>query len=139
MTFLVHFQVEGNPVAKGRPRFTRKGHTYTPTKTRDYEEVVKDAARHAMGSTEPLEAPVALAVVVFVPIPASWSKKRQEAAKNKDIYPTTRPDSDNYAKLVMDACNGILFVDDCQVVDLHVSKNYCTFPRIEVTLVEKIK
>ena len=139
MTFVCHFTIEGVPVAKGRPRFTRKGHTYTPTKTRDFEDKVKEAARRAMGSSEPLETPLALGVVSHVPIPASWSKKRQEAAKNGESNPTTRPDVDNYAKLVMDACNGILYIDDSQVVNLHASKVYSDYPRIEVTLIEVLK
>ena len=30
----LHFVVEGDPVGKGRPRFTRSGHVFTPQKTR---------------------------------------------------------------------------------------------------------
>lgn len=33
----VEFTVPGIPVGKGRPRFMKNGHTYTPQKTRDYE------------------------------------------------------------------------------------------------------
>jgi Holliday junction resolvase RusA-like endonuclease len=139
MTFLCEFTVEGEPVAKGRPRFSRRGQhvvAYTPGKTIDYELHVKDAAMRAMGSSEPLDGPVALSVRVFVPIPASWSKKRQEAANNQFVV--KKPDGDNYLKAVMDACNGVLYVDDSQVADFHCSKKYSTFPRVEVTLVELV-
>ena len=63
MTFAVTFTVDGNPVAKGRPRFAKRGkfvQTYTPQKTKDYESLVMDAASNAMGSSEPLETPVAI-------------------------------------------------------------------------------
>jgi len=142
MTFISHFVVEGIPVAKGRPRFSRRGNNvvaYTPAKTKDYEVLVKEAAVHAMGSSEPIEGAVALSVRVFMPIPASWSKRLRASAIEGDLRPIKKPDADNYAKAVMDACNTILYLDDSQVVDLHASKEYSTFPRIEVTLVEVIK
>ena len=40
MTYL-EFTVDGEPVGKGRPRFTRNGHAYTTEKTADYEQLVK--------------------------------------------------------------------------------------------------
>ena len=55
MTFMLTYSVEGNPIGKGRPKFARRGNfvsTYTPTKTRDYETVIKEAAKKAMGSNE---------------------------------------------------------------------------------------
>ena len=36
----IEFTVPGIPVGKGRPRFMKNGHTYTPQKTRDYEDKV---------------------------------------------------------------------------------------------------
>ena len=47
MTFMLTYSVEGNPIGKGRPKFARRGNfvsTYTPTKTRDYETVINEAA-----------------------------------------------------------------------------------------------
>ena len=82
MTFMVTYLVEGNPIGKGRPKFARRGNfvsAYTPTKTRDYESVIKEAAQKAMGSNEVLETPVTVAIYITVPIPASYSKKRTEA------------------------------------------------------------
>ena len=80
MTFMVTFMVEGNPVGKGRPRFAKRGKfvsTYTPTKTRDYESIIKDAAKQAMGNSAPLETPVTVAIYITVPIPTSYSKNRK--------------------------------------------------------------
>ena len=50
------FQVIGAPVGKGRPKFARRGNfvqAYTPTKTKDYEALVQDAAKSAMGEKSP--------------------------------------------------------------------------------------
>ena len=37
----IQFTVPGVPVGKGRPRFTRGGHAYTPEKTAAFEEKVR--------------------------------------------------------------------------------------------------
>ena len=61
MTFMVHFEIEITPVAKGRPRYARRGNfvqTYTPTKTREYEDVIRENSKTAMGLSEPLETPI---------------------------------------------------------------------------------
>jgi Holliday junction resolvase RusA-like endonuclease len=107
------------PVAKARPRVTRFG-TYTPDKTKQAQqslqhllgEYLRGAGRGFKKSSEPLM----LVVTVQKIRPRSVPKKR--------IYPTQKPDVDNYAKLVMDACNGILWQDDSQVVTLLASKIY---------------
>ena len=139
MTFMTEFIIDATPVAKGRPRFSSRGgfvKTYTPAKTSEWEAVVREAARQAMGSSEPMDGPVALSLRFYLPIPASWSKKRTEAAKLGKEHHIKKPDADNFAKAVMDACNGVLFVDDSQVVNLHVSKHYSNWPRVAVTLME---
>lgn len=66
----------------------------------------------------------------------SFSKKKLEQAEAKSLRPRTKPDADNYAKGPLDACKGILWKDDGQVVDLFVSKYYSKNPRIEIRIQE---
>ena len=35
----VEIEVSGQPRGKGRPRFTRNGHTYTDAKTKEYDSL----------------------------------------------------------------------------------------------------
>ena len=82
MTFQVMFTIYGEPVPKGRPRFARRGNfvsTYTPTKTKTYEDEVHYMAACAMGSSKPLEGAVEAYICITHAIPASYSKKRKEA------------------------------------------------------------
>jgi Holliday junction resolvase RusA-like endonuclease len=54
MTFMTMFMVYGEPVGKGRPRFAKRGNfvsTYTPLKTKTYEDEIRMMARAAMGSS----------------------------------------------------------------------------------------
>jgi Holliday junction resolvase RusA-like endonuclease len=138
MTLMVNFSVFGEPVGKGRPRFARQGgfvRTYTPQKTANWEQEIAQAAREAMGSQSPLDTPVALSVRVYKAIPVSWSKAKRLQAETGVLRPVGKPDLDNYIKAIMDAGNGILWVDDSQVCELHGSKAYGS-PCIEVTVLE---
>ena len=141
MTFMVTYMVEGNPVGKGRPRFAKRGKfvsTYTPTKTRDYESIIKDAAKQAMGNSAPLETPVTVAIYITVPIPTSYSKKRTEACLKGSERPIKKPDIDNIAKCFLDAMNEIVYLDDTQVLTLHVTKVYGTVGMVEVMVKEDL-
>jgi len=142
-TVVMHitFQVEGTPVGKGRPKFARRGNfvsTYTPTKTRDYEDLIKVAAKQAMGSSEPLKTPVAAYIYITVPIPQSYSKKRLKACLDGSERPCKKPDCDNVMKAFLDAMNGIVYDDDSQVVSLHGTKVYGTIGIVEVLVKEDI-
>ena len=142
MTFMVTYMVEGNPVGKQRPRFSRRGNfvsTYTPTKTRDYESLIKEAAQKAMGSSEPLETPVTVAIYITVKTSSSFSKKTRQEAINGLIKPTKKPDADNIAKCFLDAMNGIVYKDDCQVCTLHIKKVYGDIGMVEVMVTEDLE
>ena len=141
MTFMVTFKVEANPIGKGRPKFARRGNfvsAYTPTKTRDYEDLIKDAARKAMGSTELLETPVTVAIYITVPIPKSYSIKRIKACLSGSERPIKKPDIDNVAKCFLDAMNEIVYKDDTQVLNLHIKKVYGTIGMVEVMVAEDL-
>lgn len=136
MSFQLIFNVEGDPVGKQRPRFSR-GRTYTPKKSVDYEKQIADKAREAMGSSEPLETPVAVYLYVNHAIPASYSKKRHADCLNRLERPK-KPDLDNTAKSFLDAMNGIVYRDDVQVVSLHVTKRYDTIASVHVCVREEL-
>jgi Holliday junction resolvase RusA-like endonuclease len=116
-----YFALPVEPVAKGRPRVVRlkngASHTFTPDKTVDGEERIRwhlkaqNAEMYAVG--KPLEIEITLGL-----------RLPKSASKRKIIHPTKRPDCDQYVKLVLDACSGILFVDDSQVVKIIAEKCY---------------
>ena len=136
MTFQVTYSVKGDPVGKQRPRFSR-GRTYTPKKTVDYETIIASKASQAMGSSEPLQTPVAIFIWIRHAIPASYSKKRKEACLNGLDWPK-KPDLDNVAKVYLDAMNGIVYKDDVQVVKLRVSKRYDIEAHVDVLVREEL-
>jgi len=125
MTFVVMYTVYGQPQGKQRPRFVRRGNhvsTYTPEKTKTYEDEIRYMARAAMGASPPLETPVTVAIYIRVGIPASYSKQKRMDALAGIIKPMKKPDLDNVAKCFLDSMNEIVYLDDKQVVNLHVTK-----------------
>lgn len=139
MTFQTMFKIYGDPVAKGRPRFTKQGRTYTPAKTKKYEDEVRMMAKAAMGSSEPLETPVSVFIHITLPIPQSYSKKRSEDCLSGFERPIKRNgDLDNMAKAILDAMNEVVYVDDCQIVSLHAKKVYGTIALVEVMVTEEV-
>ncbi|MPW16932.1 RusA family crossover junction endodeoxyribonuclease [Paraburkholderia sp. CNPSo 3157] len=135
----VAFTVEGEPVAKGRPRASRTDtgvRMRTPKKTKSYESKIRAAATAAMFGSIPFGRPVALTVSIYLPIPESWSKLRQTKAAQDLIRATNKPDTDNVVKAVKDAMNEIVYEDDSQVVDLVATKKYGREPRVEVEVME---
>jgi Holliday junction resolvase RusA-like endonuclease len=134
MTDAITIIIGGEPTAKGRPRMTRRGITYTPAKTRRYEAHGRLAAQQVMAGRPPITVPVHAEIVIDLPVPASWSGKRRDAALRGDIRPTTRPDADNFVKAGLDAINNILISDDSLVVDLIVSKRYALTPQLAITI-----
>ena len=142
MVMHVTFQVETTPVGKGRPKFARRGKfvsIYTPTKTREYEDLIREAAKQAMGNQEPLKTPVAAYIYITVPIPQSYSKKRFKDCLDGLERPCKKPDCDNVMKAFLDAMNGIVYDDDSQVVSLHGTKVYGTIGMVEVLVKEDME
>lgn len=132
------FVIEGDAVAKARPRIRRDGRTYTPKRTVEYEQKVRGAYKEAYPDAEVIDEALELTVTFFVKIPQSWSKTKQEQARAGVIMPTSRPDVDNLIKPITDALNGICYVDDSQIIGIDAMKRYSDFPRTEV-LLKKVK
>lgn len=141
MTFQVIFSVYGQPVPKKRPRVTRYGHAYTPKESLAYETEVALMAKSAMGTSEALETPVAAYIYINYAVPPSYSKKRREACLNGSERPTgaNLGDIDNVAKQILDACNGIVYKDDRQVVSLHVTKRFDSIASVHVCIREELE
>lgn len=129
--------VYGNPVAQGRPRFSRQGgfvKAYDPIQSKSYKQLIRLELQPLLSNPDftPINQACRLFLKVFRTIPNSFSKKKWEAAINGEIRPTTKPDTDNYVKGVLDALNGTVLKDDSVVCAIFAQKFYSERPRIEV-------
>lgn len=128
------FSVPGPPRGKGRPRFTRTGHSYTPKETVAYERQIRDACKASCAKR--IEGPVRIFIKAYMSIPASASKRMREDMRLNIIRPTKKPDIDNVIKAVLDALNGIAYADDKNVVYVGAAKWYAEEPSLEITIEE---
>ena len=134
---MITFRLDGTPVPKGRPRFSKAGgfvKTYTDAKTKTYEELVAFSAKQAMGLSEPFTTDLDAFIYFSIAIPKSYSKKRTEACLSGLERPM-KNDLDNLCKSVLDGMNKIVYKDDCQIVSLHCTKFYGD-PFVEVLIKE---
>lgn len=109
---------------------------YTPKETVDYEALVSAAAKRAMAGRAPLAGPVEILLELRMPIPVSWSKKKQVAASAGQVRATKKPDSGNVQKAIEDAMNEIVYVDDAQIVVTTVRKLYHAEPCVVIAVRE---
>lgn len=126
--------VPGEPQGKGRARVEIrkiKGklvpHHYTPDKTARYEEVIASHAKCEMvriRKPKPIMKPVELHILVLMPVQSSWPAWKKRLALQGFVAPTVKPDEDNVKKAVYDAFNGVVWIDDTQVVKSQVDKVY---------------
>lgn len=134
MTLLLHFSIPTTPVAKGRARSTARvgangkafAKHYTPAATRDFEALVKDFAQQAMKGGDPLTCPVDMLVEFRFRIPETWPKWKAELAAAGLVHHTKKPDCSNLVKAIEDACNGVVWKDDGQVVGAIQDKVWTT-------------
>jgi len=134
----VRFTILGEPVGKGRPKFSTQGgfaRAITPEKTINYETLVKmEYQAQCDGYMFDSRAALGMVVTAYKPIPKSTSKKKRIMMLGDIIWPTKKPDWDNIGKIVCDALNKIAFCDDAQIVDGRVIKRYAEQPRVEVEI-----
>ena len=99
------FNVSGIPIPKQSFRYTKSGVRYQTARVVNWQAIVSAEAALVMQDRDPIAAPVSMTIDFYLP---NHSRK----------------DLDNLSKCVLDGCNGIVFVDDCQVVDLELHKHF---------------
>jgi len=125
--------ITGKPVAKGRGRVGQvngRPMVFTPSNTRKWERDARMVARQEMGHRKPLQGPLQLAVECVFPVPVSWPAWKRDAALEGIVAHTTKPDGDNCLKAAKDALNGIVWIDDCQVIESVARKRYGDAPQV---------
>lgn len=133
----VTIRLGGPPRGKGRPRFGRRGSfvaVWTDKKTAAYEDMLAAEGRAVMNGTAMRLGALSVQIHAGMPVPASWSQKKRQAALSGDLSPTGKPDFDNLAKCVGDALNKIVWKDDSQIVVCAFRKFYSSEPGLTISV-----
>jgi Holliday junction resolvase RusA-like endonuclease len=142
---MIRFTIPSKPAGQPRARVgVIGGHAraFKSKKAHTLEQDVLAFAAPAAPATR-REGAVRVRIEARMPIPGGWPVWKQEAALAGMIRPTSRPDADNVAKLVLDALNrsGRFWRDDAQVVELTSLKWYGAAPEtvVEVQAVDEVR
>lgn len=130
----IKFAIPGIPIPKARPRVPRKGHAFTPKKTKEYETLVQDVYNLTVGEYLGDSAIVAT-IDLYFPIPESYSKSKKRRIADGEIKHTKRPDVDNCAKAILDALNEVAYKDDAQIVESRITKHYAVDGNVRAEVV----
>lgn len=131
------FDIPVQAVPKGRPRVakTKSGvRAFTPDKTRKFESYIKGWLN--LRVTKPLETPLRMDMKFFFPVPKSYTIRDRNAALSGMKKFTKKPDLDNLEKAILDAAEGVLFLNDSQVCQKFSSKAYDVTPSIYIEVFE---
>lgn len=112
----LHFETMPKGTAQQKGVYVRNGkpHFYTKPKLENARAQFTRALL-PYKPKKPSNKPIKLTVYFYFDV-----KTRSLWGKPKP----TKPDTDNYLKLLKDCMNGLFFEDDAQVIDEHVKKFY---------------
>ncbi len=119
------FIVKTEPVPKGRPRFVKAtGRTYTPAATKEATKILSEhIALRKRGVISKYDGSNKYGVAVYCRF---YCHRPKCLGVGGAVLKHTKPDIDNYMKLVLDACNDAgVWEDDSMVVELLGQKWYC--------------
>lgn len=134
------FEIPGEVVPKGRPRFARVGayvHTYTDKKTHAFEDSVAALANAAMrkqgfSRVGADTGSVSVQILCYFEPPKRWPARRRKLLITRRIPMTKKPDIDNAAKSILDGMNGVVYDDDGIVSSLLVQKLYSKRAHVQI-------
>lgn len=134
----LEFAIPGEPQGKGRPRFSKRGgfvQTYTPTKTKSYEELVKSEYIRQCGNImADSNDCIHMEITACFGVPKSTSKVNRLRMLMNLIHPLKKPDIDNIIKVIADALNGIAYKDDKQITRIFAEKIYSDTSCVKVKI-----
>lgn len=135
----IEFILYGPIVGKQRPRFRRVKtkekeftSTYTPKKTKNYEDMIAEAYRKSYPDVAFPEGALEIEIYFYFQMPKSWSLKKKERMFNTPCM--KKPDLDNCIKSVQDGLNGVAFKDDSQITD--TARSCKRWSKVEYTIVK---
>lgn len=135
----VRFTVYGQPQPAGSKTAgrTKAGKMFVRDSAKGsapWKRQVAQAAGEAMNGTGLLDGALQLVVNFIVPRPKGHYGARG-LRPSAPVFPVVRPDTTKLVRAVEDACTGVVWRDDSQVVAQHAFKNYGEPARVEIEVI----
>ncbi len=94
-------------------------------------------AKIAMAGRPPMTGAIELSVTICRPRPKANYNSRGNIKADAPFYPTTRPDTLKQVRAIEDACTGIVWLDDSQIVDHRLLKMFSSTPKVLISVRRK--
>jgi Holliday junction resolvase RusA-like endonuclease len=121
----------GKPVPGTR---AQSKYRWIPKNQQHAMDQLRVAASDAMKDRPMLTGPLLFLMLAEIPIPSSWSKKKQREASMGTVWPTVTPDLKNLLWLAEDACKSVVYSDDKLICKHITMKRYSLQPKIVLTI-----
>ena len=123
-TPLISFFIAGVPKSTQTGSIVRIGKRVFPKRMHTEWSAYVKFVMQQNRPPEPLDGALRVTLTFIMP----------RLASGKRALPTKRPDLDNLLKGFLDSGNGILWMDDSQIVSLYVEKRYGDQPGVMVSV-----
>lgn len=132
---MIRLTIPGEPIAASRPRVTKRGIAFTAEPYKSYKKMAHQVIK-VQYSAKPLQGSLHVQIRFYRSVQKSISKVERLRRLSGVHRPTMKPDIDNLFKAVTDACTGIVWKDDNQIVSTKSDKFYSEEPRVEIYVEE---
>ena len=124
---MIEFVVYG-VAAPASYRTTKQGRMYEAPRPKEWKQLVQAEAGRLFGERSPMTGPLRLTVDFWFKRPKGHLGTGRNEGTIKPAFreamPTVMPDLTSCVRAVEDALTGIVYDDDCQIVEQATSKNY---------------
>ena len=118
---MLKISVPIEPIPQPRPRFAR-GRVFQPARIVEYKRQIANVARAAVKQAAPMSGLLTCSIRLY-------RKYKIDSRRYGDV--------DNHLKAIFDALNGVVFVDDSQIVSVDCKKfTDKEKPRLELEIYE---
>lgn len=146
------FTLWGNPLPKARARHAR---TSRGVITYDSQASAKETAQFKLinqcnllkkssvqniaekASNLPWDSAIRIELTFYLPIAETLPNAKRNALAWNLHFHNVKPDLDNLEKFILDVCNGIIFQDDKQIIEISSKKIYSLKPRTIIHVMPK--
>ena len=128
MKMLCDFFAPGLPATQGSKRHVGRGIMVDScNRLAPWRNLVAFTAAACTVGVKPCDTAVAVQVTFYLPRPASHYGTGRNASVLKataPAYPLGKPDTSKMFRAVEDAMSGVVYTDDCRVVEIRAAKRY---------------
>ena len=129
----VDIYIPFKPIPQKRHRHTHAGRTYDPC-GKQKVEFLKLCTQYTPAPEKPMLGAVRCTLRFTFKRPKSHTTSQGRLRRTAPCRHVYKPDTDNLAKFVLDALNGVYYKDDSQIYSLCVEKKYGTEDSVSIHL-----